>query len=330
MNRMRLWRSKKMYGESGLQVQITVWTPEKDAELSRELCTRIAEPTERGSSLRSVLRNQLNRRRTVYERWSGGSEWKAEVDGPFVGRYWFLRPIGGRVLGPDGTHVELSPAQADELSKHMEQVCRKELSDWVKQRKLLGVRLDDTGVVLKPHRYREAGDENTAPSGRPEDDEAFAANEARIARIALQEAMDRRKPPFQDASIVEFEGLHGFPSYCQIAHRRHGDRVQFALIHMTYGGTSVTNMVEELATLMRQRFYPGVDPGLIDWFDVEPPNTYYLRPDLIVHPVRMQHRNGIYSDPEWQSEEVSPDWTAFIEKVIAQGQKARETAQAQP
>ncbi len=330
MNRMRLWRSKKKFGEAGRQVQVSVWTPEQDAELTRELCSRVAEPTERGRSLRSVLRQQLNRRRTIYGRWSGGSDWKAELDGPLIGRWWFLRHIGGRILGPYGTHIELSPDDSETLSLRLEQVCKKELENWVKERKLTGVRRDDTGVVITPHQYRVSGDENTASSGRPIDDEAFAANEAQIARTALQEAVDRRKPPFQDPSIIEYEGAHGFPSYCQVAHRRHGERVQFALIHMTYGGTSVTNMVEDLATLMRQQFYPKVDPGLIDWFDVEPPHTYYLRPDLIIHPVRMRHLNGIYSDPEWDSQEVSPDWAAFVEKVIARGQKARETAQAIP
>jgi hypothetical protein len=42
------------------------------------------------------------------------------------------------------------------------------------------------------------------------------------------------------------------------------------LIHMDHGGTSPTNMFAGLATYMRQRFYPDVDAGQIDWFYVVP------------------------------------------------------------
>ena len=69
-------------------------------------------------------------------------------------------------------------------------------------------------------------------------------------------------------------------------HRKHQGRVQFALIHMPHGGTSPTNMVESLATHFRQRFNPKIDPGLIDWFDVVPPDAYSSGPpfDQAHHP----------------------------------------------
>jgi len=55
-------------------------------------------------------------------------------------------------------------------------------------------------------------------------------------------------------------------------------------------------MIRSLATYFRQQFYPKVDPGLIDWFDVAPPNTYSSSPPfdtLSVDPVTMQHANGV-------------------------------------
>src|SRR5207249_2391073 len=135
------------------------------------------------------------------------------------------------------------------------------------------------------------------------------------------------KPPLDDPSVIEFEGVHGFPSFCQIAHRKKGDRVHFALIHMANGGTSPTNMFESLATHLRQRFYPKVDAGSIEWFDVFPPDTYAFM-GLTINSVTMKHANGVYSDPEWHStkETLPEDWRTIITDAIARGQAAREKA----
>jgi hypothetical protein len=98
--------------------------------------------------------------------------------------------------------------------------------------------------------------------------------------------------------------------FCQIAHRRLGDRVQFALIHMAHGGTSPTNMFAILATYMRQQF--EVDAGRIDWYDVHPLSVYRLERTQILS-VALQHANGIYSKPEWgRGPAISEDWAAFI------------------
>ncbi len=99
---------------------------------------------------------------------------------------------------------------------------------------------------------------------------------------------------------------------------------------MPNGGTSPTNMIESLATLMRQQFYPKLDAGLIDWFDVIPANTYNRFTELEINPVTLRHANGVYSDPEWSNQDIPPDWVAFIEDTIARGQMARDLAQAAP
>jgi len=328
MNRMRLWRSKKTSQEAGRQTQVCVWTPEQDAELVRQLCTRLAEPSERGSSLRSVLMKQLNRRRTIGDTWSAGG-WTVEFDRPFVGPWWFMRQIGGRIIGPLETHIELQPEEANELNLRLDKLIAREIEAWASEKKFYGTMRDDTGVILSesltlPHEDRVIR--------RPASDAEFAANEARIARTIHDAAIAYRKPPFKDSSLIEFEGAFGFPSFCQIAHRQHQGRVQFALIHMPNGGSSPTNMVESLATLMRLRFYPKLDPGLIDWFDVVPPGTYDMFREIVIHAVTLQHANGVYSDPDWSGapDDPSGDWRAFIEATIERGRKARELAQAAP
>jgi hypothetical protein len=55
---------------------------------------------------------------------------------------------------------------------------------------------------------------------RPANGTEFAASEARTARAVIEAALKHRKPPFQDDSVVEYEGFHGYPSFCQIAHRK--------------------------------------------------------------------------------------------------------------
>lgn len=160
----------------------------------------------------------------------------------------------------------------------------------------------------------------------------LAASEARIVRAVIEAGFNRRKPPFHDDSVVEYEGVSGYPSFCQIAHRKHGGRVQFALIHMRHGGTSPTNMIESLATHFRQHFYPKVDPGLIEWFDVVPPDIYDTPPfhgKPTIHPVTLQHANGVYRHPQWDNGDNLPqDWIDFVAGVIERSRNLRQHVEA--
>jgi hypothetical protein len=162
----------------------------------------------------------------------------------------------------------------------------------------------------------------------------FAPSEARIARAAIESGFDRRKPHFQDDSVVEYEGFSGYPSFCQVAHRKRQGRVPFALIHMPHGGASPTNMFESLATHFRQQFYPKVDPGLIDWFDVVPPDAYdpgsWPR-KITINPITLLHANGVYRNPEWDNGDNLPqDWIDFVAGVIDRSRKVREHLEAAP
>jgi hypothetical protein len=314
MNRMKLWRTKKKSQETGLLTQICVWAPVAEAELARKICARVAEPTERGEKFRNHLFQQLERRRTIYHEWQGFST-HVEIDAPLAGPHWFLKNIGGRIIGPVRTHVELSPQEADELKDRLHRCCQDEIEAWLKAKDLFDRVRDHTGVVTGP----------TAPEDphRPDNDAAFAANEARIAKAITEWAFASRKPPVSDPSIVQYEGIAGYPSFCQVVHRRQGNRVHFAVVHMPNGGTTPTNMIESLATFLRQKFYSDVEAGDIDWFDVRPPETYFTR-ELNITSVMMQHANGVYSDPEWDdvTDNVSPDWRAMIEETISKARAA--------
>lgn len=320
MNRMKLWRSKKRSQEAGRLTQVCVWAPEAEAELARMICTRIAEPAARGESLRGQMLRQLDRRRTLGPEWHGFST-HVELDYPVVGPWWLQQHIGGRILGPSRTHIELTPEEAASLRDRLQRLCQDEIEAWLKEHDLLDRLRDDTGVVIEPA---------WEDPHRPADDEAFAANEARVARAINQNAIASRKPPVDDPSVVQYEGFFGFPSFCQVAHRKLGDRIQFAVIHMPNGGTTPTNMIESLATYLRQKFYPDVDAGRIDWFDVRPPDPYWYK-KVNINLVTMQHANGVYSDPDWEElTDVAEDWKALIEETIENGKTARNAAELTP
>jgi hypothetical protein len=314
MNRMKLWRIRKMSQEAGRQTQICVWAPEHDADLVREICARVAEATSRGEDLRRSLTPQIGRRRTIHSQW-GGTILRLEIDYPFVGPRWSMLNIGGRITGSDGTHIEMSPEEAADLKDRLSRVCQKEIESWAESRKLLGRVRDNTGVVTAKQFLDRTAAEHP---NRQADETAFAANEAKIAS-AITEAV---RPTFEqhadDNSVIEYEGLSGFPSFCQIAHRKQGNHVQFALIHMDHGGISPTNMFAGLATYMRQRFYPDVDAGQIDWFDVIPKHVDGALRSITINPVIMQHANGIYFSPTWSSasSDNSEDLAAFIKGTI--------------
>jgi hypothetical protein len=175
---------------------------------------------------------------------------------------------------------------------------------------------DDTGVVTDKQFLDHAAGKDP---NRPADETAFAANEAKIASFVMAAVRATLKPHAADPSVIEYEGLSGFPSFCQIAHRKRGNRVQFALIHMDQGGTSPTNRFAGLATYMRQRFYPDVGAGQIDWYDVVPRIGDRTLRSITINPVIMQHANGIYSHPTWSSANSnnSADLAAFIKSTIS-------------
>ncbi len=76
--------------------------------------------------------------------------------------------------------------------------------------------------------------------------------------------------PADDPTVFRYEGFHGTPSRCHVVHLRYGNRILLAFGLMEDGGTSPTNMIEELATAMWKRFYPKDRFDHIEWFDASP------------------------------------------------------------
>lgn len=314
MSRMSLWREKKR--KKALK-QVCVWLPEEDEQWARPLLERIAEASQRGYELRVSLLAQLSRRRTTAAKWLGGG-WGFELDLPLVGPWWALKNIGGRVHGPGNTQVELTPDEAGELKSELHRVCAEMIEAWARKQNLIGCLRDEVGANLEQGIKLDPR--------RPATEEDFERHEAWIKEQVYAAAMASRKPPIEDSSIVEYRGYYNDPGYCQVAHRRVGDRVQFGLIHMDSGGPRPTNLFERLATQFRQRFYPDVDPLTIDWYDVSPPRLYTA--ELNVKLVTMQFTERYYSDPTWSSVDpaTSQDWRAFVMEIISRTSKTRAIA----
>ena len=77
-------------------------------------------------------------------------------------------------------------------------------------------------------------------------------------------------PASSEPTVITFDGFHGWPSRCHLVHRRHGERILVAFGLIENGGTSPTNMMDELAAAVRQRFYPKDRFDRIEWFDAWP------------------------------------------------------------
>jgi hypothetical protein len=119
---------------------------------------------------------------------------------------------------------------------------------------------------------------------------------------------------FSQRNTVEFQGLHGFPSTCQMTYRKVGDRTQFAIIHVPNCGTIPTAIFDGLATYFLRRFLPNEDAGAVDWFEVIPADVRLISDDDAVAGVSMDQANGVYTNPTWRkiSPPDDPDLWAFL------------------
>jgi len=127
--------------------------------------------------------------------------------------------------------------------------------------------------------------------------------------------LQSRRHPTDDPTVVYYEGFHKIPSRCHVVHRRDGDRVLFALGHIQYGGTSPTNMIEELATEMWKRFYPKDRFDRIEWFDAWP-ESYSLSNQFHIQRVRFPDgKQG--GGPMWlPAGDLPADFVDEVRRVI--------------
>lgn len=318
VGRMRKWREAQRQRAGGM-TQLTIWVPTRAAEYLRDIFGRLADPSERGEDYRLIVAPWIRRRRVVGERFPG-TDFSAEIDLPYHGPHWFMRPAGGRVTGSYDTWIELTPVEANEISLLCKGAVSKALSSWLRERDLYGKVCDHTGVALDPDftqpGYPPREDESVI---RPTTDAEFEENEAKIAREVEREALQSRRHPTDDPTVAYYEGFHKVPSRCHVVHRREGKRVLFALGHIQHGGTSPTNMIEELAVEMWKRFYPKERFKTIEWFDAWPEH-YSLTGRFHMQRVLFPEdtKGGGRSGPVWVpvDEDVPKDFVDEVQRAI--------------
>jgi hypothetical protein len=313
VGRMKQWREAQRQRSGGM-VPLTTWVPQRSAEFLKEIFSRLADPGERGEDYRLIASFWLKRRRAVGKRLEG-LNFSGEIDLPFHGPHWYMRPAGGRIYGSGETWVELTPNEADEVSR----LCRKAISTalggWLQEKDLLGKLRDHVGVASgvdfthPGYPYRESDSVI-----RPDSDIDFEENEAKIAREVEREALQSRKHPTDDPTVVYYEGFHKVPSRCHAIHRRVGDRILFALGHIEYGGTSPTNMAKALAVEMWKRFYPKDHFENIEWFDAWP-DPHSLTNRFCMQRILIPRNKD--AEPLWQDvDNVPQDFIDEVEQAI--------------
>jgi hypothetical protein len=325
VGRMREWREAQRQKAGGM-TQLTVWVPNRSAAFLREIFGRLADPGERGSDYRLVTSFWTGRRRAIRDRFPG-FDFSAEIDLPFCGPHWHMRPAGGRITGSCETWIELTPNEADEVSHLCRDAVSSALCGWLRARDLHGKLRDHVGVALDTdfaHPDYPAGEGKSVI--RPETDAAFEENEAKIAREVEREALQSRRHPTDDPTVVYYEGFHKIPSRCHAVHRRVGDRILFALGHIQYGGTSPTNMIEELAVEMWKRFYPKDRFDSIEWYDAWPV-TYSLTDKFHMQRVVLAGNKGDRNGPVWAAvRDVPEDFIDEVRRVITPEAKTQTAA----
>lgn len=266
LGRMKQWREAQRQRAGGM-VEIATWVPQRSAKFLKEIFARLADPSERGEDYRLVVSPWAKRRRVVLREYEGTS-YSAEIDLPFLGPHWYQRPAGGRVMGAHGTWIELTPDEALEVSDRCRDAVSSVLKEWLSKNEMLGSARDHVGVV--PDLYFGRSDDQLRARDsifRPVSDDEFAKSEAEIAQGVADAAAKSRLHHSDDPTIVYYPGAWGIPSRCHAIHRQNGDKVLFALVHVPNGGTSPTNMIEELTKRMHKKFYPYVPFSKIQWFD---------------------------------------------------------------
>ncbi len=266
VDRMKAWREAKLARSGGMH-KLQTWVPLRHAGFLKQIFEKLGDPSSRGDDYRLIASSWLSRRRAQRAEYSG-TDYSAEIDLPSFGPWWFSKPAGGRVYGSFETWIELDPNEADEVNMLCKSAVSEALEKWLKGNGQLGKLKDHVGVTLRgdftdPDYRRREGDIVI----RPQTDAEFEKNEARIARDVEREALMSTRHPTDDPTVVYYEGFDGVPSRCHAIHRRVGDRILFALLHIQYGGISPTNMIEDLTVEMWKRFYPSDPFKNIDWYD---------------------------------------------------------------
>lgn len=75
--------------------------------------------------------------------------------------------------------------------------------------------------------------------------------------------------------VYPYKGFHGFPSKCGIDIVKHNDTFIVILTELPdNSGTSITNIIESLATMVYYQFLNGVPIEKIIWIEHYPPSRH--------------------------------------------------------
>jgi hypothetical protein len=277
--RNREWRARRRQDPGGL-TQIITWVPRDYAEPLRKIFQLLGDPDWRGRAYRDAVAFWLYRRRPAPARIIGDA-YTIEIDNPRIDNGRETIPIGGRVFGPDGTLVELTPDEAGVLSSELRRITDETAQKFLSSRNLDHTLRDFTGVLpaeVAPHHagYRPPN-LTRYDVDRPESDEQFQARDAAV--VAEITAIPAR---VEVATVVapklyelSYAGSAGVPSRClaYIGEPGELDRTNnswlIALIGLPQDGTPPTLVFDRLADTVRKTLVTAGEARL-RFFDIEP------------------------------------------------------------
>lgn len=315
------WREARRIGRRGWK-QITTWVHNEDADKLKDIFEKLAgapvdpencelsEPEifkreKNAECYRRVAASWEQRQRPVATEYSGGS-FTAEIDGPTYGDWLYSRPIGGRVYGSLETWIELTPDEANEVRTVCSKVISEALNEWLQDRKLLGTVRDDTGVALNVlEEPSTSGGVNAYGNMRRKDRAKFLENEHKIELKIMDAAQAHYQHPTDNEDVYYHKAGFCSPSRCYIVTEETNGKLFVALGHISFGGTSPTNVFERIASELLEERFSDRNPDEIIWLDCW--KKWFSGEKIEVSRVEMElskHRR--YSDPKWSHSADAP------------------------
>lgn len=103
--------------------------------------------------------------------------------------------------------------------------------------------------------------------------------------------------------IFHYKGFHGCDSKCGLEIKSNGTKVTVILTELDdNSGTSVTNMVEQIATMVYRKYFAGVPAESIIWIEHYPPDpksTITRHREGTFDKVILQWNGKRFSKPNW-------------------------------
>lgn len=132
--------------------------------------------------------------------------------------------------------------------------------------------------------------------------------------------------PYDDPHLTfYYTGFNRATSKCRLIRWETEVAIYIAFSHIKWGGTSPSNMFEELATSVRATYYRDADPDAIEFFDHWPSeHSITGREELIPVQLEWNGESKSYINPEWRRDYLAPsDFRHIVSDGVA---KARAHA----